>query len=188
VSDFLLDPRRARFETLFTRHHDAVLTYLVRRSDSREDAADLVADTFLTAWRRLDDVPADEQTLPWLYGVARRVLANHRRGENRRHSLADKLRDDLSRSAPVGLSSPDPVLQQTAEAFRQLSDNDRELLSLAAWEGLDNAQLATALGCSSNAVGVRLYRARRRLERLIAGRDSSIDQLALPAKPRGEES
>jgi DNA-directed RNA polymerase specialized sigma24 family protein len=62
VSD-LPDSRRARFEMLFTRHHDAVLTYLIRRSGSREDAADLVAETFLTAWRRLD-VPADEQTCP----------------------------------------------------------------------------------------------------------------------------
>ena len=81
--------RRVRFENLFTRHHDPVLRYVVRRLDVREDAADLVAETFLIAWRRLDDVP-ENQALPWLYGVARRVLANHRRGELRRYGLADK--------------------------------------------------------------------------------------------------
>ncbi|TCO26406.1 RNA polymerase sigma-70 factor (ECF subfamily) [Kribbella steppae] len=174
--------RLVRFENLFTCHHDPVLRYVVRRLDLREDAADLVAETFLVAWRRLDDVPKD-QALPWLYGVARRVLANHRRGETRRHGLADKLRDDL-RATPA-VSEPTFELQYVAEAFRQLSDADRELLSLVAWEGLDTAQLATTLGCSRGTAAVRLHRARRRLERLI-DRSTSGRVTAVPA--RGEHS
>ncbi|MFC9690729.1 RNA polymerase sigma factor [Kribbella sp. NPDC056951] len=156
------DPRLARFEDLFTCHHDDVLRYFVRRLDIRADAADLVAETFLVAWRRLDDVP-EGQILPWLYGVARRVLSNHRRGESRRHGLADRLRDDLRTAVP----DPEPVAVEAAEVFKQLSDTDREVLSLAAWEGLDTTQLAAALGCSRNAAMVRLHRARRRLERLL---------------------
>jgi RNA polymerase sigma-70 factor (ECF subfamily) len=164
------------------------LRYLVRRSDNREDAADLVAETFLIAWRRVDDLPAGDQALPWLYGVARRVLANHRRGESRRHNLADKLRDDLSSAATpsLNLASTSPELEKAAEAFRSLSDGDRELLSLAAWEGLDTAQLATALGCTRNAAGVRLYRARRRLEKLMKGRTS--DHQVPSAEATGEYS
>lgn len=176
------DPRLVRFEDLFTCHHDAVLRYVVRRLDLRDDAADLVAETFLIAWRRLDDVP-EGQALPWLYGVARRVLANHRRGETRRHGLADKLRDDL-RAMPT-VFEPSFELQYAAEAFRQLSDADRELLSLVAWEGLDTAQLAAALGCSRGTAAVRLHRARRRLERLI---DHSTSGRATAVPARGEQA
>jgi RNA polymerase sigma-70 factor (ECF subfamily) len=176
------DPRLVRFENLFTHHHDAVLRYVVRRLDLREDAADLVAETFLIAWRRLDDVP-ENQTLPWLYGVARRVLANHRRGETRRLGLADKLRDDL-RATPAG-SESSSELQYAAEAFRQLSDADRELLSLVVWEGLDTAQLATTLGCSRGTAAVRLHRARRRLERLM---DHSTSGRVAATPARGEQS
>jgi RNA polymerase sigma-70 factor (ECF subfamily) len=165
------DPRLAEFENLFARHHDDVLRYFVRRLDIRADAADLVAETFLIAWRRLDDARGGEP-LPWLYGVARRVLANHRRGETRRHGLADRLRDDLrtTPAAPAGAASASDTaleLQHAAEVFRQLTDADRELLSLVAWEGLDTAQLAAALGCSRSTAAVRLHRARRRLERLL---------------------
>ncbi|MFF1823543.1 RNA polymerase sigma factor [Kribbella sp. NPDC058245] len=156
------DARLARFEELFTCHHDDVLRYFVRRLDIRADAADLVAETLLIAWRRLDEVP-DRQILPWLYGVARRVLSNHRRGETRRHGLADRLRGDLRTAVP----DPQPAAFEAAEAFKQLSDTDREVLSLVAWEGLDTTQLAAALDCSRNAAMVRLHRARRRLERLL---------------------
>jgi RNA polymerase sigma-70 factor (ECF subfamily) len=175
------DRRLTRFEDLFSCHHDAVLRYVVRRLDIREDAADLVAETFLITWRRLDDVP-DDQALPWLYGVARRVLANHRRGETRRHGLAEKLRDDL-RATPVQ-SEPAFEVQHAAEVFRQLSDADRELLSLVAWEGLGTAQLAAALGCSRSTAAVRLHRARRRLERLLNQPSSG----RLPATAQGEHA
>jgi RNA polymerase sigma-70 factor (ECF subfamily) len=170
------DPRPARFEELFTCHHDDVLRYFARRLDIRADAADLVAETFLIAWRRLDGVP-DGQILPWLYGVARRVLSNHRRGETRRHGLADRLRDDLRTVVP----DPEPAaveVQHAAEVFRQLSDTDRELLSLVAWEGLGTSQLAAALGCSRNAAMVRLHRARRRLERLLDNTPAGAERVS----------
>jgi len=165
------DPRPARFENLFACHHDDVLRYFVRRLDIRADAADLVAETFLIAWRRLDGVP-DGEGLPWLYGVARRVLSNHYRGETRRHGLADRLRDDL-RTAPAAEPAASE-LHQAAESFRQLSETDREVLSLVAWEGLDAAQLGAALGCSRNAATVRLHRARRRLERLLDNTPTAV--------------
>ncbi|MFK4087908.1 RNA polymerase sigma factor [Kribbella sp. NPDC020789] len=178
MTDSPPDPRLTRFETLFSCHHDDVLRYFVRRLDIRADAADLVAETFLIAWRRLDDVP-DAEILPWLYGVARRVLGNHRRGESRRHGLADRLRADL-RMAPAAEPAA-AELHHAAESFRQLSETDREVLSLVAWEGLDATQLAAVLGCSRNAATVRLHRARRRLEDLL-------DNAPHPVPIRGDQS
>ena len=159
------DVRQDRFEELFGAHREAVLGYLRRRTDSGHDAADLLADTFLVAWRRLDDIPLDPQTRPWLYGVARRVLANHRRGEGRRHALATKLRDELTELDATDRSLPDDT--PAARAFRALAEQDRELLSLVAWEELDTAQVATVLGISRNAVRVRLHRARKQFAKLL---------------------
>ena len=157
--------RRERFEELFGAHREAVLGYLRRRTDSGHDAADLLADTFLVAWRRLDDIPPGNQTRPWLYGVARRTLANHRRGEGRRHALATKLRQELTELDSLDRSLPDDT--PAARAFRTLPEQDRELLSLVAWEELDTAQIAITLGISQNAVRIRLHRARKRFAKLI---------------------
>lgn len=158
------DARRERFEQVFAAHRDAVLGYVRRRTDSGHDAADLVADTFLVAWRRLDDVPQGQQARPWLYGVARRVLANHRRGEGRRHALATKLLSEQLTEIP-NTQAPDDG--PTARAFRLLPEQDREVLTLVVWEELDTAQVATALGISRNAVRIRLHRARKRFAKLL---------------------
>jgi RNA polymerase sigma factor (sigma-70 family) len=153
---------RQRFEAIYTAHYPAILSYVRRRTDSPDDAADAIAESFTTAWRRLDEVPEGEEARLWLYGVARRVLANHRRGESRRTALAVRLRAELAAWAePVTGQDPDVV----SAAFQGLSPGDRELLSLVAWEGLTSAQIATVLGCSNGAVRLRLHRARKRLAR-----------------------
>ena len=157
-----MSEHRRRFEQLYTAHHDSVLGYLLRRTDSHDDAADVLAETFLTAWRRVADVPPGDQARPWLYGVARRTLANHRRGEHRRTALAGRLRNDLAAAAP-----PAELDSAAGAAFAALPDQDRELLGLMAWEQLDTAEIATVLGCSRNAVRIRLHRARKRFERLL---------------------
>jgi RNA polymerase sigma-70 factor (ECF subfamily) len=161
------DGRRERFEEFFAANREAVLGYLLRRTGNRHDAADLLAETFLVAWRRLDDVPPGDQTRPWLYGVARLVLANHLRGEGRRHALADRLRQELTEPGdPGGLESL-PDNSPAAIAFQALPEQDRELLSLVAWEELDTAQIAITLGISRNAVRIRLHRARKRFGKLL---------------------
>ncbi|WP_344209315.1 sigma-70 family RNA polymerase sigma factor [Kribbella sancticallisti] len=157
--------RQQRFEEFFAANREAVLGYLVRRTANRHDAADLLADTFLVAWRRLEDVPPGDQTRPWLYGVARRVLANHHRGEGRRHALADRLRQELTELDEAAGSPAEN--SPAAIAFRALPEQDRELLSLVAWEELDTAQIAITLGISRNAVRIRLHRARKRFAKLL---------------------
>jgi RNA polymerase sigma factor (sigma-70 family) len=165
------DERRRRFEAVYAAHRGPILGYVLRRTDNPDDAADVIAETFLTAWRRLEDMPRDPQARLWLYGVARRVLANHHRGERRRSALADRLRADLA--AEYRPAEFDGGQTRIAEAFRRLPAGDRELLALSAWEGLGYGQIAVVLGCSRNAVRLRLFRARKRLAAELAKGHSS---------------
>lgn len=166
------DERRDRFEALYEAYHGPVLAYVLRRTDSPEDAADVIAETFLTSWRRLDEVPRGAEARLWLYGVARRVLANHHRGERRRSALADRLRDELA----VAYRPPEYTgeLARIAAVFRRLPADQRELLALGAWEGLDYGQIAVVLGCSRNAVRIRLHRARQRFARELDGHQAAV--------------
>jgi RNA polymerase sigma-70 factor (ECF subfamily) len=152
----------AHFDRLYAEHGRAVLAYAVRRATDAQDAADLVAETFLVAWRRLDDVPPGEAARLWLYGVARHALANQRRSERRRHRLADRLRREL----PAALEDvPSPAAQTGAvrAALAQLGPEDQEILRLCGWEELTPGEIATVLGISQVAARSRLHRARRRL-------------------------
>jgi RNA polymerase sigma factor (sigma-70 family) len=126
---------RAAFEALFTQTCQAVLAYLVRRVDDPTDAADLLAEVYLVAWRRLEQVPVGDQGRLWLYGVARRVVANHRRGQARRRQLADRLREQL-RSTSTTAHEPSDEEARIHTALDQLSATDKEILRLTAWEGL----------------------------------------------------
>jgi RNA polymerase sigma factor (sigma-70 family) len=153
------DDRRARFEALFAAHHAAVRSYVVRRAGAGIGIDDAVADTFLVAWRRLDEVP--EPARPWLLGVARRVLADQRRGLRRRRSLTERLVH--ASSARIGWEPPAQISAELAEALRDLTGHEREALMLVAWDGLTAAEGAVAVGCSAAAFRVRLHRARRRV-------------------------
>ena len=153
----------ARFSELMGEHGKAVLGYLTRRTDPALDAADLMAEVFVVAWRRLDDVPAEPgEARGWLLGVARRVLSNHHRGATRRNQLADRLRGDLELRLQTH-GSPDEVAGRVGEALGRLDAQDRELLTLIAWEDLTSEQAGAVLGLSGAAVRKRLQRIRTRL-------------------------
>ena len=161
------EERQARFEHLYDQASLQVLGYALRRAGSPEDAADVVSETFLIAWRRLDEVPTGDEARLWLYGVARRVLANQRRGQQRRERLNARLRDEVavvSARAMAERPAPDSTVMA---ALAGLEETDRELITLVAWEGLDRDQIATMLGCSRATVRVRLHRARHRLATLL---------------------
>jgi RNA polymerase sigma factor (sigma-70 family) len=156
--------RPERFEALFERWHPEVRAYVLRRAP-QAIVEDVVSETFLVAWRALDSVP--EEPLPWLYGVARRTLANHRRGRLRSAALSTRLMRTLvppsEQEAPVS----EEVEPRLRDALLALTVREREALLLVAWEGLSPAQAASALGCSSAAFRVRLHRARGHLARLL---------------------
>jgi RNA polymerase sigma-70 factor (ECF subfamily) len=158
----------ARFERTFTDNYPAIAAYLLRRSSSREDAEDAATEVFAVAWRRIADVPAPPEDRLWLFGVARRVLANQARAGRRRERLWHRLTD---RSAAAPLWAPPPDLAGSsggvARALGTLGPGDRELLALVAWDGLEVAEVAHVLGVSAPVVSRRLYRARRRFERAL---------------------
>jgi RNA polymerase sigma factor (sigma-70 family) len=155
-----VDPeRQGRFEALFAAHHAAVRSYVVRRAGGGVAVDDAIADTFLVAWRRLDEVP--EPARLWLLGVARRVLADQRRGLRRRRSLSQRLA--LASSFRIAWEPPAQISAELAEALRKLTGHEREALMLVAWDGLTPAEGAVAAGCSAAAFRVRLHRARRRV-------------------------
>jgi RNA polymerase sigma-70 factor (ECF subfamily) len=151
---------RDRFELLYRELYAPVSGYVVRRVRNPEDAAEVIAETFATLWRRLDRCPAGEEARPWLFGVARRVLANQRRSERRRGALAERLTAESN--AAVAWPSAAGLDDRIARAFAGLSEPDREVLSLVAWEGLTSMELALVLGLSRAVVRLRLHRARRR--------------------------
>lgn len=160
------DERLRRFEDVYAANWGPILGYVLRRTDSPDDAADVIAETFLTAWRRLDAVPPGDEARLWLYGVARRLLANHHRRERRQVMLTNRLRSQLA--ATYEPPEYTGELAGIAAAFRTLPEPDRELLALVAWECLDHGQVAAVLGCSRNAVRIRLHRARRRFADALA--------------------
>src|SRR3954447_17903933 len=177
----------ARFRTIYTSHLAAIVAYALRRTENPDDAADAAAETFLIAWRRLDDVPNGEATLPWLYGTARRVLANQRRGVRRRARLSEMLAAEL-RNAAAAFEPPAVRDDSAARAFRRLPAEQQDLLGLVAWEQLGPRELAAVLGCSPNAAKLRLYRARRAYERLLESAGASRNAAARSARVTNEEA
>jgi RNA polymerase sigma-70 factor (ECF subfamily) len=163
---------------VYEKHNRAIRAYCLRRIGDW-DASDAVSEVFAVAWRRIDDVPADDMTLPWLYGVARRVVSDHYRSSRRRSRLTGK----LSNVRPLLPTQPDWEVVQRAEydqvhaALGSLREKDREVLLLAAWEELSNDQIAAAVGCSPEAAAQRVHRAKKKLGsafRALSGRPPTV--------------
>lgn len=156
-----------RFQEIYDQYSGLILAYAARRTADAQDAADIVADTFMVAWRRIEEVPAGEDARPWLYGVARWVLANHHRGKRRRQTLDERLATNVV--TLIDDAAIDPQLDRAvvAAAFAELADSDRELLTLVGWDGLDRDEVAVIVGCSRATVRLRLHRARKRFEEAL---------------------
>lgn len=167
------DERREEFSSAFDQLAPRVFAY-ARRQCSATDAQDVVADTFLVAWRRWTEVPADP--LPWLLVVARNTIANLRRRERRAGSLVDGVAT-LARIAGPAAGADQPVLERDLllGAVAGLTDLEREAVLLVAWDALSNRDAATVAGCSQRAFEVRLSRARQRLARALDDRPTRPD-------------
>jgi RNA polymerase sigma-70 factor, ECF subfamily len=156
---------RERCEELYRAHADRVHAYARRRSDD-QTADEIVAEVFLIAWRRLDSIPED--ALPWLLGVARKTLANHRRAKSRAAALSARIGASLETATEA--AGDHAVL----EALATLDPRDREVLLLIAWEGLRQEEVGTVLGVSRGAVATRLHRARKRLADALAAQEEPV--------------
>jgi len=177
------DDDESRFREVFDSHFRQLLGYALRRTGSAEDAADIVAETMLVAWRRIDELPDDGTALLWLYGVARRVLANHRRGTLRRERLGERLRRQLVTVTPDPSDAIDSA-STIRQAMAQLSEEDRELIMLTSWEDLDQREIAVVLGVSPGAVRTRLHRARGRLRKVLGDSFESRGQVRTAPQAR----
>jgi len=155
VPEEVADDARERFEALAAEVVEPVRRFLARRTD-RDTADDVLAETLLVCWRRLDDVP--EHALPWVYGVARNCLANAERGERRQRRLAARI--TVVDPPQEAAREPDPSDARVAAALEAMRPEEAELLRLWAWEQLGPAEIAEVLGVTANAVSIRLHRAR----------------------------
>jgi RNA polymerase sigma-70 factor (ECF subfamily) len=175
------------FRRLYAQNFGAIRNYALRRVRRADDATDLVAETFLVAWRRWAEVPPGDEALLWLYGVARLVLANHQRGERRRQQLGSRLQLELRDH----LTTPDPAgelveVQAVEAALAALPPADREVLELTVWEQLAPREIAVALGLSSDVVRARLSRARSRMRTQLdhdpgsGGHQGSVHTMSVP--------
>jgi RNA polymerase sigma-70 factor (ECF subfamily) len=174
-----LTPSKQEFESYFTRYRGAVMGFALRRVPA-EEAQDVVAETFLVAWRRLDQIPAEP--LPWLLGVARNVIATRQRGDRRVTNLFNRLHEHTPRFQP---NNPPADRADLAGAFNSLTENDREVLMLIGWDGLSVTQAAEVLGCSPQSLSLRLHRARKRLEARL---ETDAPFLARRPLPKTEEA
>lgn len=166
---------REAFRALYLEHYGAVLGYCLRRVH-RDHAPDVAADVFTVAWRRRESIPEPAFVLPWLFAVAARTVANHRRGQRRRSNLVAK----ASQFVEAGSQGPEPLVVRRSEdeavlkAVDSLRPNDKETILLSAWEGLSATQIAARFGISVAAAEKRLTRAKHRLGVVLARTDKQL--------------
>jgi RNA polymerase sigma-70 factor (ECF subfamily) len=163
---------RGSFERLYREHYSELLHYAARRVGA-DSAREVVADTFLIAWRRFDDIP-HESSRAWLFGVARRVVANETRSGQRRARLEERVK---SRTSPEVWVVPDLAQavvdgEEIRALLSLLSPDGREALELIEWDGLSISEAAQVVGCTTGSFRVRLHRARRSLVELHRQRDA----------------
>ena len=157
-----------RLEAIYRAHAREVHAYCLRRT-SREEAKDATSDVFLVAWRRIEEVPAGDEALPWLLGVALNVLANRSRSFRRRGRLVAKASQFYDDEAP----GPEPLLvrreehRQLAAALAALPERDQEILRLVEWEGLSRQEVAEMLFLSKAAIDKRMARAYKKMARTL---------------------
>lgn len=151
------------FEAVYRTAYPPVLRFLRRRLPAGE-AEDAAAEVFVVAWRRWADRKGEP--LPWLYGIARLVAANHRRSSGRAEELSRRLEGVTDSEAAVSAEETALGRIGAASALAALSDTDREVLMLVSWDGLEAGEAARVMGRSRAAFAVQLHRARARLERI----------------------
>lgn len=150
---------------MYDANAGVVFAYAWRRLDLREDAEDAVINTFIVAWRRLEEVPGEP--LPWLLGVTRRVVANQLRSQHSRSALVEKLTRTISGESERMKGVAPGLSKEVERGLRALRPWEREALFLVHWEGLSNWEAAIVMGCSTPVFTLRVHRARRRLAKAL---------------------
>jgi RNA polymerase sigma-70 factor (ECF subfamily) len=174
------DDPEARFRLLFNETRHDLLAYAIRRTNRPEDAADVVAETYLIAWRKLDSLPTGGEARLWLFGVARNVLLRRASREDALQALVDRLALELHDMRPTTEPADGQLPAKLRAALEALPEQQREALLLTAWEGLTPREVAAVTGAPVNLVRVRLHRARSRLKRELAEAKATPSSRASP--------
>ncbi len=161
-----MDPSpEGRFDRVYREHARDIARFALRRVRSVEEAEEVVAETFITAWRRIDDMPV--HPLPWLYGIAHRIIANHRRGERRylaalarMHAAGAELDIADGTAGRIDAARAWPAM---AARLAELSDPERDALLLLVWSELSYAEIAETLDIPIGTVRSRIHKARTKL-------------------------
>jgi RNA polymerase sigma-70 factor (ECF subfamily) len=170
----------ARVDAVVRREAHQLLAYFERRVEFQEEAADLLSDTLLVVWRRSDALPHDdEQARMWLYGVARNIVLGYRRGARRRSDLGERLRDEIATQQV----DSNELRSDLMEALDTLSELDREIVILAAWDGFTQAEIAKHLRMRPATVRSRYSRARARLREMLREPDTEADDCRSVVEP-----
>jgi RNA polymerase sigma factor (sigma-70 family) len=179
------EQRELRFCSLYEVNFRPVQAYAVNRLARPDDVADVVAEVFMIAWRRLADVPPPPSDRFWLYGTARRVIARRYRSASRRHNLLGRLAAEQRPEVQAPQRADNPAQERLLTAIRELKPAYREALLLVHWEQLTYAEAAETLGCSVNAVGIRVHRAKERLRELLGAESGADRSVPVAIKPNG---
>jgi len=159
--------RRERFRILYNDLYDDLWRYVQRRSINTEEARDTLSEVFLVAWRRLEDIPAGKEARLWLFGVARNLVKTSWRKRKRRGDLVVRIGSEMSTRGTTDEELDNSGVLKIVKALQFLSENDQEILRLVAWEDLSHKEISVVLGCSENAVAIRIRRARVRLMKVM---------------------
>lgn len=151
----------ARFEELWV-HHRELLAFIRRRTDP-DVAEDVLSETYLVAWRRIDDVP--EHARPWLFTVARNIINNEQRSARRQRDVAVRIAEGFA--PPDATDGAIATRADMVHAWKQLTPAEQEVLAMVAWDELTHREAADILSITTSAFALRLFRARRRLLHLI---------------------
>ena len=159
--------RRERFRILYNDLYDDLWRYIQRRSINTEEARDTLSEVFLVAWRRLEDIPAGNEARLWLFGVARNLVKTSWRKRKRSGDLLVRIGSEMSTRVTTDEELDNSGVLKIVKALQFLSESDQEILRLLAWENLSHKEISVVLGCSENAVAIRIRRARVRLMKVL---------------------
>ena len=164
--------RRERFRILYNDLYDDLWRYIQRRSINTEEARDTLSEVFLVAWRRLEDIPAGNEARLWLFGVARNLVKTSWRKRKRSGDLLIRIGSEMSTRVTTDEELDNSDVLKILKALQFLSENDQEILRLLAWENLSHKEISVVVGCSENAVAIRIRRARVRLMKVLQSEKS----------------
>ena len=164
--------RRERFRILYNDLYDDLWRYIQRRSINTEEARDTLSEVFLVAWRRLEDIPAGNEARLWLFGVARNLVKTSWRKRKRSGDLLVRIGSEMSTRVTTDEELDNSGVLKIVKALQFLSESDQEILRLLAWENLSHKEISVVLGCSENAVAIRIRRARVRLMKVLQSEKS----------------